>query len=93
MNEGKKCPSNWWYLPPAFAAGFFLLIASALTPLIFFIFAIPAAGVGGVAGVIVFLLFRGKTNAKEWSLILAAWIAAIMTYVFSSLFWCEWVGC
>jgi len=81
-------------VPPAsLRRWFFPTYRERAYPAHFFIFAIPAVGVGGVAGVIVFLLFRGKTNAKEWSLILAAWIAAIMTYVFSSLFWCEWVGC
>jgi hypothetical protein len=36
---------------------------------------------------------RCWSNARKWAAVIAAWIATIMIYVFSSLYWCEWIGC
>lgn len=86
-------PGRMWYVPPALAGGFFLLIGLGFSMYVFVVFAVPAVAIGIAVGSYWFLVFRNRVYAKEWSMIVGSWIASIMPYVLFDLFYCDWIGC
>ena len=98
MNKLRFKPSDWWYLPPGIAGGFFFLVTALFHPMAAVIFLAVSIPVGFIAAFLVlvvaeFALNIEEAKAKKWGLIAMAWVSVIAMYVLSGLFWCELIGC
>ena len=98
MHVVSKKPSDWWYLPPGLAGGFFVLVCGFLSPAIPVIFIAVSLPVGGLAWLVGYSVAKDsfhkeKEIAKGWAWIAMVWASVIAWYVISSLFWCELIGC
>jgi hypothetical protein len=93
-----KQPSNWWFLPPGLAGGFYVLVFGILSPaipVIFFLVCLPLSGLAYFFGYSVAKdsFNKEKEVAKGWAWIVMAWMSVLGWYVTTELFYCELIGC
>ena len=105
MNKLRFKPSNWWYLPPGIAGGFFFLVTALFNPMGFFwglLIPLTFLAISFPVGVLTYFftcsvaiksLHKEETEAKKWGLIAVAWVSVIAMYVQAEYFWCELIGC